>query len=266
MFDEERIRALRDRDALLLVLRQHEEGQKQLQHVEDYRLSEETKADSPSPVLEIEVGHLPRPEESDHSPLFTFQYDEEQQKTRSPTPEQHPVISKAEKHPAPVVVEGEEEETPSDTKDPPIWAAANELPPQRERAPKMPVLSRHLRHPSGPIAIQPRRVIMHPSSDSGDFGSSNEVETTLNNTVYSSSMPIQVPLLADDALDLRKRAKKALVKQAYGKSVVHTSRGLSTSSNPGFVALDGVELPDPPISQSFAVPSSLNIRNPFRPE
>lgn len=70
--------------------------------------------------------------------------------------------------------------------------------------------------------------------------------------VYSTSMPIKVPLVDASALDLRTLAKRAFAQQACGRAV-----------SPRLGLGEGDALPDMPLAQSFAVPSSLSFRTPF---
>jgi len=257
LFEEQRIRALRDRDALLLVLRQHEEVQEKQQK------SEKSEEDS---ILAKDTSGaaLPRPDEVEQSPMFSFQEDDEQQKESHTSPqrrEEEPVRSAEE------TGEGGEEELSGAVKQAPLWDSTTVLLPDPDRTLKVPVAPRTQRLQGRVIVIQPRHASPVPllqlthsggvEDDGGNSSCGGAASDAALNMVYSSSMPIQVPLLADDTLDLRKRAKKAFVKQAYGKKVVAKATGAVN---------DGSDVPDPPLSQSFAVPSSLNIRNPFRPE
>lgn len=70
--------------------------------------------------------------------------------------------------------------------------------------------------------------------------------------MYSTSMPIKVPLVDASALDLRTLAKRAFAQQACGRAV-----------SPRLGLGEGDALPDMPLAQSFAVPSSLSFRTPF---
>lgn len=79
--------------------------------------------------------------------------------------------------------------------------------------------------------------------------------------VYSTSVPIEVPLVDTRTLDLRKLAKRAFAQQACGRAAGVPA---SCGSAPRFGLDDGDgALPDTPLSQSFAVPSSLSFRTPF---
>ena len=67
---------------------------------------------------------------------------------------------------------------------------------------------------------------------------------------YSASMPIQVPPVEEGALDLRKRAKRAFAQQAHDRAPLAARHAAA-------------QLPDAPLSQSFAVPCSLSVRGLF---
>lgn len=197
LFEEERQRALRDRDALLLAI---EEQERPGSSSGSSTKTHSTK--TAAPPAEV----APRTIDSDdRSPLFGFQEDDRARAAR-----------------------------------------ALAVVPPRERAvpvaPVVPVLR----------AEEPR-----------------EEREAVRGGVYSTSMPIQVPLADTRTLDLRKLAKRAFAQQACGRAASPGARlpascgSAGLGSAPRFGLDEGDALPDTPLSQSFAVPSSLSFRTPF---
>jgi len=192
--------------------------------------------------------------------MFRFQEDDEK-KAR-------PLSMGAGEAPQPIVEEevqdDEEDDQQGGVKEVNLGDSGTVLLPDPEVTPKVPATVVRIPVVHSPGLTMPRRVgPVLLDADGGVDASGKAAEPRdVMFSVYSSSMPIQVPLLEEDYLDLRKRAKRALVMQAYGRAA-HPARSQSTNNSAN---LEGTDLPDPPLSQSFAVPSSLSLRNPFRPE
>lgn len=197
LFEEERQRALRDRDALLLAIEEQERPGSSGSSTKTHS----TKTAAPP----AEVAPPRTIDSDDRSPLFGFQEDDRARAAR-----------------------------------------ALAVVPPRERAvpvaPVVPVLR----------AEEPR-----------------EEREAVRGGVYSTSMPIQVPLADTRTLDLRKLAKRAFAQQACGRAASPGARlpascgSAGLGSAPRFGLDEGDALPDTPLSQSFAVPSSLSFRTPF---
>jgi len=271
LFDEEHMRALRDRDALLMVIRQFEQSQQQQQQESDKsdddtaeseakKQKKQEKHEEKRPAVESDAGIF-------ESPMFSFQEDDEKR-----TPYQSPAVFEDLVEPSiDEDSEHDEEQQDDGLKEVSLGVSGTVLLPDPEPAPKVPIL--YAPHHNYRVPSVTNRGIVVPlrrsdpvllSNGTGIVGSSTEEERDVVYNMYGSSMPIQVPLLEEDSLDLRKRAKRALVMQAYGKAA-HPIRSQSATPSAGASAIN-LDGPDLPLSQSFAVPSSLSLRNPFRPE
>jgi len=213
--------------------------------------------------LESDTTSLAQSYESEQSPMFCFQEDDEKKTYHRPSKVQvfevqSPLEEEHSDH-------DEQVEQDSAIKEVSLGESGTVLLPDPEPAPKVPSI--HRRIPSVPpvgIPVVPRRVgpVLLGKYDDDKPEVRREEEPPVVISMYSSSMPIQVPLLEEDSLDLRKRAKRALVMQAYGKAA-HPMR---TPTANRAISPNLEDLPDAPLSQSFAVPTSLSLRNPFRPE